>query len=95
MEWPSVESRVISYSINDGVLEASITCQQGYQLQHHLNTSSRRMLPDQHHQLQRLIARCHGNVWDTKPPHCFGRMSLFTVDIRTLEKFKKLKTSKN
>jgi len=67
MEWPAVESRKISYHINSAVLEASITCQPGYQLP--LNNSLR----DQRlHQIRQLTARCLGNVWDIKPPQCLG-----------------------
>ena len=67
VELPVLASRLISYRITDGSLEATITCRQGYQLQHVNNSSP--------HQLQTLIARCHGDVWDTKRPQCFGLYS--------------------
>jgi len=60
VEWPAVESRLITYNINSasGDLEATVTCRPGYQL--HNNSQ------------QQLTVRCLGNVWDTKPPHCLG-----------------------
>ena len=68
LDWPTVESRLVSYRVNSGQLEASISCQHGFQMQ--LNDSL--MTADVRHQIQRLTARCHGNVWDIKPPHCYG-----------------------
>ena len=75
LDWPTVESRLVSYRVNSGQLEASISCQHGFQMQ--LNDSL--MTADVRHQIQRLTARCHGNVWDIKPPHCYGMVRSFAV----------------
>ena len=66
-EWARDESRLITYHIRNGVLEASTTCEEGFRLR--LNSTG--SVQDQH-QLQQLPARCLGNVWDMKPPRCFG-----------------------
>jgi len=69
VEWPTVESRIIKYRINSAVLEASITCQRGFELPPNIS------LQDQQdpRQIRQLNARCLGNVWDIKPPQCIGR----------------------
>ena len=72
MEWPQVDSRRITYSINNGVLEASVVCRQGFELRINNHSVQDQQLP----QIQQLTARCLGNVWDIKPPHCLGMLML-------------------
>jgi len=74
IEWPTVESRVITYRINNGVLEATVRCRHGFQLRP--NNS----VQDQHlQQVQQLTVRCLSNVWDAKPPHCVGKLHYIRV----------------